>query len=111
MLESQIQRAISDWLDLHGFFWRRMPMGGVRQAGAGFKKNPMKGFPDLWGLFPSGRMYAIEVKTKTGRMSKEQAIWKYDLTRLGAVYIEARSIDDVASAMAEVVPWKFSNKQ
>lgn len=69
-------------------------MGGVKHGGVR-KRNPMKGFPDLWGLQPGGRLFAIEVKRPDGRFSKEQIQWRKYLIDNGAIYIAARSIDDL----------------
>ena len=103
--ESLVQQAIMDWLTATRIFHKRMPLGGVMAKGGAFMmKNPMKGFPDLWGFLPGtrrGEMFVIEVKKqKTGRLSPEQKEWRATLERFGVFYIEARTIDDVREAFA-----------
>lgn len=101
MLESEIQRAILSWLSSEGFVHWRCSLGGVRHSGIGRKKNPMKGFPDIAGIGRNGlgRMFVIEVKTKTGRLSPEQEKWRAVLEAKGVIYILARSLDDVQSVL------------
>lgn len=108
-LESSIQKSIMAWLERAGIEHWRMALGAVmvRTAGGGKAKtkNPMKGFPDIWGFMPlteRGEIFTIEVKKpKTGRLSKEQIDWQEKLKRRGVFYIEARSVNDVAQAFAK----------
>lgn len=99
MLESDIQRSIQTWLSSRNITHWRCNLGGVRIAGKGAVKNAMKGFPDLAGLLGcgTGRLFVIEVKTKTGRLSPEQLKWRSVLEGKGVLYILARSLDDVMS--------------
>lgn len=53
------------------------------------------GAPDIMGVLPSGRAVAIEVKTGSGRLSKEQIIWRDALLAHNAVYIECRDINQL----------------
>jgi hypothetical protein len=98
MLESEIQRSILDWLEAEGIWHRRLSLGAVKVKGAR-RRNPLIGFPDIFGLLRSGtgRMFVIEVKTKTGRMRPEQETVRRELETQGALYILARSLDDVVS--------------
>lgn len=107
MKESQIQKAITDWLTAKNIFWKRMALGPMMHGGGKAKlrmvANPMKGFPDLMGFLPltsRGELFAIEIKSENGRLSPEQKQWREDLERHGAFYIEARSLDDVIDAFA-----------
>jgi hypothetical protein len=94
--ETAIQRDILDWLRAHGHMAERMSLGGVRHGGI-YKKNPLKGFPDIFAVLKggSGRLIAIEVKTKQGRLTKEQIEWGDKLRSFGVAAIVARSVDDV----------------
>lgn len=40
-----------------------------------YKPSPIKGMPDIAGLMPCGRFFAIELKSAKGRLSPEQVNW------------------------------------
>ncbi len=92
--EQEIQSEIIEWLKSHGVLVWKCNLGGIRFAGRGMGKNPMKGFPDL-GACHDGRLIAIEVKRYDGRMSPEQLEWKRRLEKAGAIVIVATSIESV----------------
>ena len=59
------------------------------------------GQADISGLFlPSGRRLEIELKTQTGRQSKDQISFQRMIERMGGVYLLARSLEDVDRAFA-----------
>lgn len=58
----------------------------------------LKGSTDIIGIAKSGRFIAIEVKTGTGKLSKEQENFRAMIERFGALYVEARSLEDVQLA-------------
>ena len=60
----------------------------------------VKGEADLQGIiYPRGRFLAIEVKTNSGRLTKEQERWRDMIIKFGGAYIEARSLDDAISGV------------
>jgi len=59
----------------------------------------VKGQADLTGILPEGRRLEIEVKSETGRQSKEQKVFGDMINRKGGVYIVAKSIDDVSTSI------------
>lgn len=60
----------------------------------------MKGESDLQGIIaPSGRMLAIEVKTGSGELSKEQIRFRDMVIKFGGLHILARSLLDVTSIL------------
>lgn len=100
MKESEIQKAIMDYLDYRGILHWRVNLGGVPHTVGGkiiYRKNPMKGMPDICGLY-CGLFFGIEVKAKT-KQSDEQFEWQKKFELNGAVYILARSVDDVKEAL------------
>lgn len=58
------------------------------------------GSADLIGIAPGGRFLAIEVKTSTGRPSKEQTRFIAAVARAGGVAGIARSVDEALSFLA-----------
>ncbi len=56
--------------------------------------NMKRGVADILGIY-NGRMLAIEVKSKTGRLSQHQVEFLEDVNRHGGIAFVARSIDDV----------------
>jgi hypothetical protein len=97
MRESEIQKAILEFLSASAVFYWRCNLGGVRRSGIGLTKNPMRGFPDVAGICPGsvGRLFAIEIKTPTGRLSDDQKKWEAKLKAAGVVYVIATSVEDV----------------
>jgi hypothetical protein len=91
----------------HGIKWWRMPIGGVMHQVGGkmvYKKNPLKGFPDIAGVLKRrdrGRFFAIELKTKTGKLSPEQIMWQIALDDAGAAVGVIRSIEDLEAFFME----------
>lgn len=105
MNEAEIQKSIIEYLTLCGHLVCRMPLGGIRHQKNGrtfFKKNPLKGFPDLFFLHAdrSGRLFTVEVKTKTGRQTQEQKDWERRLSSFGVKCILARSVEDVKASLS-----------
>lgn len=81
-----------------------------------FRRNPMKGFPDLAGLVQVGDlavMWAMEIKTKKGVLSKEQKDWLRDLAEVGAIVKVVRSFDEADSFIRslEEIQVKYKNEQ
>ncbi len=59
------------------------------------------GQADISGLrLPSGQRVEIECKTATGRQTQEQKRWQSMIERFGGIYILARRVDDVESALS-----------
>lgn len=61
------------------------------------------GSPDLVGI-AWGRFVGLEVKTPTGRVSKEQTMWLDMVRRFGGVAGVARSVDDALAIVEEARP-------
>jgi len=103
--ESDIQRAIMDWLTTHGVTWWRVPLAGIFHQIGGkriLKRNPMRGHPDLAGVI-GGIYFAIEVKRPGGKLSEVQHEWARRLRAAGAVYIVATSVGDVRARLATII--------
>lgn len=101
MKESEIQKTILLYLKARGILHWRCSLGGVRLAAGKVGRNPMKGFPDIAGLYCK-KFFTIEVKTKTGKLSEEQKAWVDRLQGQGVTCVIARSLDDVIEAMRAI---------
>jgi hypothetical protein len=85
-------------------------LGGSNRARAGaqMKSQGLKaGVPDVVILTPAptnGKPCFIELKTKTGRLSHDQLVWRDKLIELGYNWALCRHVDDVLSILDE---WGF----
>ena len=82
--EKQVKAAIKQFLDLHGIRHFHVLQG----------LGCYKGIPDMFAV--ADKVYAIEVKTATGRQSDYQKKFQDMWEGQGHPYILARGIDDVA---------------
>ena len=69
----------------------------VRDVGFDFARKikfGIKGEADIQGIWgPFGVALAIEVKTGSGRLSKDQVRWRDMFLKQGGIYIEARDVE------------------
>ena len=80
-----------------GFLWRP---GGVKSQ---FMRFGFPGCPDILGQLVDGRLLAIEVKSPSGTVSKDQAAFLQQATKHGALALVARSVDEVLAALQGVL--------
>lgn len=111
MKEGHIVNACMRWLCVHGcYVWRQNTGVAYREyvTKAGVKKRypirfGQRGSGDIVGMTPTGRHIEVECKTETG----EQRMWqRYHEDRLkekGALYILARSADDLEARKEEIL--------
>lgn len=104
--ESEIQTAICKYLaSKHAFFYRhnntpiwdknlRNGFGAYRGMGT----YAMKGVSDIVGVDAYGSVYFIECKTKRGKLSSDQLLFKKRCERHNALYIVATCVEDVENA-------------
>lgn len=91
--EGDIKRAILDYLTARRIFhW-------VNQAGKIPGRRLLKtGITDILGCF-NGKLLAIEVKAKTGKLTDEQAEFIYTVKQNGGIAFVARSVEDVEKVL------------
>lgn len=93
--EHRIQNEIRVALSPYCVIFRMNVGKGYTQDGRYFSTGVPKGFSDLFGFRKSdGKAVFIEVKTKSGRASKEQKHFINQMTLCGAVAGICRSADD-----------------
>jgi hypothetical protein len=91
--EADLQAEVEDWLTECGYYWFHDRSRG--------KNKP--GHPDLVVALPRSVTAWIELKTKTGSMSKEQKEVAMRLGALGHPVIIARSLDQVRSEVSSLI--------
>lgn len=75
---------------------------GAARIGDRFIRFGIKGQADIQGvLAPSGRAVFIECKTRTGRLRPEQIAFGRMVAEMGALFIVARSLEDVDRELHE----------
>ncbi len=95
MKESQIQRAILWEFGERLGFWIWRQNTGAAKRGRQVIHYGLPGQADISGTLPGGRRLEIEVKSATGRQSADQKNFQRKCDKVGALYILARSVEDV----------------
>jgi hypothetical protein len=107
--EQQLQKAVLEhlaWRGVPGLFWFHVPNGGYRTAieAAIFKSlGLIAGVPDLL-LVHDGRLYALELKVRGGRLSPTQAEVQERMRQASAIVAVATGIDE---ALAYLELWQL----
>lgn len=93
--ESLIQNQIRVGLSKAGHAVFRVNVGKVKmQNGRWFETGVPKGFSDLFGFRPDGRIFFIEVKNEVGKLRPEQKIFIEQMRKRGALAGVAKSVED-----------------
>jgi len=101
--EQFLQDSIRVALAQAGYVVFRANVGKVRTAdGRFFDAGLPVGFPDLFGYKPeNGRIFFIEVKTKTGRRRKDQVLFANGLKDKHVIYGVARSAEEAVKIVRD----------
>lgn len=83
--ETALKRQVKDYLALRGV-WNVPLLQGI---------GSYKGLPDRIAI-KAGKTYFLEFKSPTGRLSEYQQEFKTNTEDAGGIYIEVRSVEDVA---------------
>ncbi len=101
--EHAIQNAVRIALSEYATVFRANVGSGVTYDGRHFETGLPKGFSDLFGFRHSdGKIFFIEVKTPSGRLSKNQKHFLEQMRNYGAIAGVARSVDDAIKIIREV---------
>ena len=93
--EKHIQKAILDYLAFKKIFHYRQNSGAFKTESGGYMRAAsVSGLPDIVAI-KDGIYIGLEVKTATGRQSKEQKDIESKITAAGGLYLVVRSLDDV----------------
>ena len=105
-LEKQIENAILSYLNYlpKCYAWKNNTVGIYDKAKGAYRKATGKfninGVADILGTY-DGVLVAIEVKTKTGKPSKDQEQFLNRVKSLGAIAGIARSVDEARGLINE----------
>jgi hypothetical protein len=128
ILEKHVKKAILDYLHLKGCFVWNNPSGGAfiprkpdiaglipggkfipeGKSPGHFLKFGKEGSPDIVGLIPGGKFIGVEAKASkddsTGKKRRElQAAFGARITKLGGIYIRAKSVEDVMEVLKPIL--------
>ena len=96
-LEKEIQFQILQYLTLKNILNWRNNTGALRTE-RGFMRFGVPGSPDIFAV-KDGKLYGIEVKRGKAKQSELQEHFGNRLLAAGALYIVARSLDDVVAIL------------
>ena len=101
--EAVIQDSIRVALAQAGYIVFRTNVGKVKTAdGRFFDTGLPTGFSDLMGYKPeNGRVFFIEVKTKTGRRRKDQVLFANGLRDKNVIYSVCRSAEEAVKVVRD----------
>jgi hypothetical protein len=97
MKEVEIQRTILDYLAYRKVFaWRNNSGATVIQTPTArrFIRFGAVGSPDIIAI-KDGKVYGLEVKTPTGKLSPNQETFRDGMTKAGGIYQVVRSLEEV----------------
>lgn len=98
MLEADLSTYMKKRLELSGLISWRVSNGPVlHKIGPRtiMKKSHIAGFPDWAGITPSGRFWALELKTDKGRIAPHQQEWINRINQTNGIAEVARSFDEI----------------
>ncbi len=100
MSESDVQRLCIGWLKTQGIYcWRNNTTGIFDPVAQVFLPltgvGALTGVADILGILPNGRFLAVEVKSQTGRISKDQQSFLEAIKQNKGVACVVRSLDDL----------------
>lgn len=104
--EGLVKRQVCEYLStLPGvFFWTTKTVGTYDPTRGVYRKNAdrwyIRGVSDICGLLEDGRFLAIELKSKTGRVSDHQKAFLENVNRMGGLGFVARSVEDVRAKLS-----------
>lgn len=104
MSEKQIQKAVLEYLNYHPKIgWaERINVGAhvvVDKNSRRFIRYAFKGCSDVLGQLKSGRLLAVEVKSKNGKLTNHQRDFLKKVKEYGGVALVVRSVDELESQL------------
>jgi penicillin-binding protein-related factor A (putative recombinase) len=102
--EKQIENSILSWLEMKGIYaWKTKTVGTFDVRSGKFIRSSRlyrKGVADVIGILPGqGRLFAIEVKSRKGKLQAHQKEFLDKVQSKGGLAFVARSIDEVETEL------------
>ena len=95
-------RAIAGVLERFGLGRRKIAiMAAVKKAAGHYKCTSVSGIPDITAIY-RGVYVGLEVKTKTGRLTKDQKVMHELMHKRGVKVVIVRSVQEVMKVLADV---------
>jgi len=96
-IQNDVLRAFGTkrWMRL----WRANT--GVARIGDRVVRFGVPGQADLTGILPDGRRLEVEMKSPGRTQTEDQRNFQRMIERFGGIYVLARSVEDVAHALAQ----------
>lgn len=100
--ENILQKKMKAYLQYRGLIVVEHKNGATWDRRGFYRANTTdKGVPDMWIGLPRGLYAWVEIKTKTGRVSKEQRAFIKRIHDHGGLAFVARSTDDLDKHLSE----------
>lgn len=101
--EASVLRACLDLLTVRKVMHWRANQIPVPLKGGGYRKfTGLRGVSDILCVLPGGRLLAIEVKSATGRLRKEQQHFLNRVNSLGGIGIVVRDVRELDMVLQSV---------
>jgi hypothetical protein len=98
LLESEVQKLITDYLDLKRVYWARINVGGLVRKGTWTKSGATKGVSDLVIIY-LGTVIWCEVKRLGKKQNADQVKFEQNVKANGGTYLLAYSVNDVRACL------------
>jgi hypothetical protein len=82
--------------------WCERMNSGAAKVGNRFIRFGFTGCPDVLGQLRDGRMLGVEVKSQTGKLRPEQAVFLERIRGAGGVSFVARDLRDVMRELKQI---------
>ena len=83
-----------NWLEMNHIPTLLNHTGAVKR-GNRLQRYGRKGSSDIIGILPGGKFLAIECKTGSGRLTRDQRAFLDDVNAMGAVGVVVRSLEEL----------------
>ena len=95
-LEKDVQKTIIEYLKLKKHFFMKVNTVGVYKKATGFYiPSQSVGAPDILVFTDGGYTVCLEIKTKTGKLSEHQELWKKRAEDVGMEYYIIKNLDEL----------------
>jgi hypothetical protein len=101
MNEAEFQKLVLSWLKKNRYKCWKNYLGSLTIGGGKRVVNPNSGMPDIFGISKkrNGKLFAIELKSKNGKLSEKQRVEIKELEENGVYVIVARDLDYIIDHM------------